>query len=163
MRRLYILRHAEAMPSPEDRTRPLSTRGRHDAEVLGQKMKSQKMFPDYVVCSPARRTRETYAVLESFLPETSCIYPEYLYNATLEDLVHGMRGLTASVNAALFIGHNPGIHMLARALAQEGDVNARNSLSFGFKPCTMAVILSNAEDWADLAPGNCKIGALLSP
>ena len=161
MRRLYILRHAEAVSAPEDRMRPLSTRGRNDAEILGQKMKQAKMFPDYVVCSPARRTRETHAILEKILPETACIYPEYLYNAGLEDLVHGIRALTSSVHAVLIVGHNPGLHTLALSLSREGDAVARSSLSYGLRPGAMAVIDCDIEDWEELSPSRCSIVTML--
>lgn len=75
-KRLFILRHAESpLSGSEDFERPLSARGVRQAQALGAAMKQQDLLPDYVVCSPARRTRETYDALERYLPEVSSIFP----------------------------------------------------------------------------------------
>lgn len=164
MRRLFLLRHADAVHQPgEDRQRPLSSQGRRDAGNLGQKMKAAKLFPQYVVCSPARRTRETYAVLEDFLPETACIYPEHLYNATTETLFRAVRSFTDSYGSALLIGHNPGIQDLAKILARRGDHEMLSTLSRGFRPCTLAVIDFACESWALADPDASKLSHLMVP
>jgi phosphohistidine phosphatase len=162
MRKLFILRHADAAlaaPGQPDKLRPLSPVGRREAQVLGEKMKAMKLFPQYVVCSPAKRTRETYAALEGFLPETACVYPEYLYNAGLEELLKAIGGFADTYSSAMIVGHNPGIHALARTLA--GD--DAGPIAFAYKPCTLTVIDCACESWALLDPAHCSAGQLLTP
>ena len=62
MRELILLRHAHAeppAPGQEDFDRPLSLQGQAEAEAAGRWLKEHGYTPDRVVCSTARRTRET--------------------------------------------------------------------------------------------------------
>ncbi|MFW8211369.1 SixA phosphatase family protein, partial [Klebsiella pneumoniae] len=62
MRELILLRHAHAEPATPgqaDLDRPLSPVGLAEAEAAGKWLKENKLLPDCVLCSPARRTRET--------------------------------------------------------------------------------------------------------
>lgn len=61
-RRLIVLRHAKSA-WPEgvpDHERPLAGRGRRDAPAAGRRLYEAGYTPDLVVCSTARRTRETW-------------------------------------------------------------------------------------------------------
>jgi phosphohistidine phosphatase len=60
-RRLVLLRHAKsAWPDVADHERPLARRGRRDAPVAGRWLRTAGRVPDRVVCSTARRARETW-------------------------------------------------------------------------------------------------------
>ena len=62
MRELILLRHAHAEPATpgqSDLDRPLSPQGLAEAESAARWLKEQGLVPDRVLCSPARRTRET--------------------------------------------------------------------------------------------------------
>ena len=66
---LSLLRHAKSSwknPTLADRDRPLATRGETDAPVMGKAMAERGIDPDLVLCSSARRTRDTLALV---LPE----------------------------------------------------------------------------------------------
>jgi len=61
MRTLILLRHAKSDRDSrvaEDYARPLSKRGRDAALGVGQWLERQHLRPEWVVCSPAARTRE---------------------------------------------------------------------------------------------------------
>ena len=71
MRRLMLLRHAKSN-RPEgvaDRERPLATRGREAAPVMGRCLADELLLPDLVLISPARRTQETWQLVAPMLPE----------------------------------------------------------------------------------------------
>jgi len=164
MKKILLLRHAEAAQSaPEDRARQLTSRGRIDSQMIARKMKSFKLMPDYVLCSPARRARETFDCMEKILPCVSVIYPEYLYNASTEDLFKSLRKITNTSNVALVVGHNPGIHTLATQLAGKGDHERLASMAYGFKPGTMAVIEFGGDSWGKLNLGENKLVQLVTP
>ena len=59
---LVVLRHAKAAGEPgvNDTQRPLTGRGRRDAGAAGRWLLAQGIRPDLVLCSSARRTRETW-------------------------------------------------------------------------------------------------------
>ncbi|MFC7481813.1 SixA phosphatase family protein [Luedemannella flava] len=62
IRTLAILRHAKAdnPPGVADLDRPLTPRGHADATAAGAWLAAKAILPDLVICSPARRTRETW-------------------------------------------------------------------------------------------------------
>ena len=62
MRELILLRHAHAehgTTGQADIDRPLSAEGIAEADAAGRWLAERKLIPDRVLCSPARRTRET--------------------------------------------------------------------------------------------------------
>ena len=66
---LSLLRHAKSSwsnPALPDRERPLATRGVTDAPLMGKAMAERGIDPELVLCSSARRTRDTLALV---LPE----------------------------------------------------------------------------------------------
>src|SRR5574344_2180970 len=73
MRELILLRHAHAEAAADglaDMDRPLSAVGQAEAEAAGRWLCDNHLLADRVVCSPARRTRET---LEAVLTQTGCV------------------------------------------------------------------------------------------
>jgi phosphohistidine phosphatase len=71
MKTLYLLRHAKSDwgdPGLDDHDRPLAARGARAAAVVGVHFAQQGYRPSLVLCSSARRTRQT---LESLLPHLS--------------------------------------------------------------------------------------------
>ena len=71
MRRLMLLRHAKsAWPAnTADRDRPLATRGREAAPLMGRYLAEELLLPDLVLISPAKRTVETWELVRPMLPE----------------------------------------------------------------------------------------------
>src|SRR3954466_4754929 len=63
---LALLRHAKSSwdaSDIEDVERPLNERGRTAVPVMGEVLKELKFAPQLVLCSPAKRTRETLALI----------------------------------------------------------------------------------------------------
>lgn len=162
--RLFLMRHAEAATvSQSDRDRPLTPKGRIDAQMTAEKMKAFKAIPDYVICSPARRTRETYDAMLRVLPEVSVIYPEWLYNADLERLIQMVSSLTETSKRVLVIAHNPGIQMLVIALTRKTDREAISQVSYGYKPATLSIVDCDCESWAKVTQGNNILKNVITP
>ncbi len=120
MHQLLLLRHAKAAreaPGQPDRDRPLAPRGARDAAALGQTMRRLGLTPDLVLVSPALRTRQTLAALEPW-DDTPLIEPmDPLYLADAATLAALLAEVPETVRSLLLIGHNPGLHDLARRLA----------------------------------------------
>ncbi len=72
-RTLVILRHAKAERpgDPPDVERPLTTRGHADATAAGTWRASHDLYPDLVLCSPARRARQTWDAVATALAAAS--------------------------------------------------------------------------------------------
>ena len=166
MRRLMLLRHAKterAEPGERDRERKLTKRGRSDAPVIGAYLSHHKMTPDLVLVSPATRTRETWALLQTaFAKSPRARDEERIYNAS----AHGLFNLVAESEAAsclLLIGHNPGLHELALQLIASGDIEARERLSENLPTSGLAVIDFSINDWSRLHPRSGRLEHFVTP
>lgn len=165
MKRLYLLRHAEA-ESPgtgSDRERSLARQGYHDAESLGRMMRLCRYVPDFTFCSGARRTRETCQIVREFLPRHGLSYSDTLYNAPSDTLLDTLRAADDRHGALLLIAHNPGIYLLARALEDGGDTALSHRLREGYSSGTLAVFDCPCESWGNLTPGRNMLRRIASP
>ncbi|MGW7367811.1 SixA phosphatase family protein [Streptomyces sp. NPDC054841] len=159
-RRIVLLRHAKAdWPQVPDHDRPLADRGRTDATVAGRKLADTGIPFDLALCSTAVRTRETWKLAVHELPHRPrTVYEERLYDASLGDLIALLNETSDEVDELLLVGHNPGMHALADALAGkvEGDALARMSRG-GFPTAAFAVI-GFSGSWKSVEHG---VGTLL--
>lgn len=120
MRQLLLLRHAKSSwddPRLSDHARPLNARGRRAAHAMADAMRELGLTPDIVLVSSARRTLQTLEALAP-LEGPPLIEPmDDLYLAAWPSLLGVLRGLPETARSVLLIGHNPGLHDLAMALA----------------------------------------------
>ncbi|MEV6794861.1 histidine phosphatase family protein [Streptomyces sp. NPDC051320] len=142
-RRIVLLRHAKAdWPEVSDHDRPLAERGRLDAPAAGVWLGSHDLSFDLALCSSATRTRETWKLAVQELPHRPrTVYEERLYEASLGDILALLNETPDEVRHLLVIGHNPGMHAAADALAgrAQGDALARMNRA-GFPTAAVAVI-----------------------
>ena len=152
MRELILLRHAHAESAgygQHDLDRALSRQGLAEAEAAGYWLKSHGLLPDRVLCSPARRTRET---LEQVLQITGFVEQRQeprIYEATpgtLMDVADEHR----ECGRLMLVGHNPGLEQLVALLSsgQSGD--------FRGMPAAGLVVLHIPAD-ADFEPGIARL------
>jgi phosphohistidine phosphatase len=122
MRHLYLLRHAKSSwddPTLADHDRPLAPRGHKATGLLAAHLRKKKIAPALVLCSPARRTVETFLDIEPALGEDVSVQAEReLYGASAQALLERLQRVPDSVPSAMLIGHNPAIQDLATSLAQ---------------------------------------------
>jgi phosphohistidine phosphatase len=153
MHRLHLLRHAKSDrdEAVEDHERTLSRRGREAARRVGRSLPSALGAIDLVLCSTSARTRETAElVLAGFAAPPRIRYEEALYLAGRAALVRVVSGLGESLGAVMVIGHNPGLHELALALAAS-DSPRYQALAGGKFPTTARASFAIEGSWADLA------------
>jgi phosphohistidine phosphatase len=167
MRRLMLLRHAKAekaKPGEPDRDRTLSARGRKDAPRLAAYMARHKLVPERALVSPALRTRETWDLLDEPLSAGPLVlYDEHLYDAQAETILKAIQNISPEVHSILVIGHNPGLHELARLLIASGDVEIRERLQEGL-PTTGLVVIDFAHDeWSKLHPHSGRLDRFVYP
>jgi len=151
---LYLLRHANAEPwSPlgNDFSRPLSTKGSHHAQLVANWAAETLLPPDTILCSPAKRTRETLAPLLSLWPQllATTDYMDSMYNASLNMLLTLAEDAFSYSERLLMIGHNPGFEsMLINVLQQKQAVGIQTMASG-----TLAVIEFPGEFKRDAGDG----------
>ena len=126
MTRLYLLRHAKARwaePGSRDYDRALEASGQDDAERLGGAMLASGYVPDTVLCSGARRARDTWTAVSKRLPVADVRFMDGLYSSDAGGYLDLVRGAGAE-HSVLVVGHNPMMEDLATALSRAGDAAA---------------------------------------
>ncbi|MDP9842522.1 SixA phosphatase family protein [Streptosporangium lutulentum] len=163
-RRLIVLRHAKsAWPDVNDFERPLAPRGRRDAPAAGHWLRDSGCLPDHVVCSPARRTRQTWDLVAQELGATPPIlYDERVYGASVHVLLDVVREVAEPVRTLLLIGHNPGLQELTLALAGEAAGDAIERVEEKF-PTSAIAVLTFEGSWPELAPASALLTDLAVP
>ncbi len=160
-----MLRHAKAEWAQEsDHERPLADRGRKDAPVAGRWLAGAGLVPDLTLCSTAVRTRETWKLVVSELPQRPrTVYDERIYEASLGELIALLNETDDEVRDLLLVGHNPGVHALADALAgeAEGDLLPRMNRS-GF-PTSAVAVLTFDGSWKSVEHGVGWLTAFWAP
>ena len=149
-RRLVVVRHAKSawpddVPDPQ---RPLNARGRRDAPAAGRWIRDRLGQVDAVVCSPAARTRQTWALIASELDEPPApVFDDRVYAASVETLLAVVRWISDDLGSALVVGHNPGVAELVISLTGE-HVEMKTSA---------IAVLGLTGSWADAAPGRVRL------
>jgi phosphohistidine phosphatase len=165
MPRLHLLRHAKSSRDDdiEDRDRPLSRRGREEARRIGESLPAALGAVDLVLCSSALRTRQTAEmVLAGFAPTPRVRFEDGLYLASANTLTRRLTRLDEAEASVLLIGHNPGLHELAIALASPDSPRFR-ALTAGKFPTTARASLDLATGWATLAGTRHALVAYVTP
>lgn len=165
---LYVLRHAKAANGSDtgrDVDRPLAPAGADAARRMGSHAAETSVRPDLVVCSPARRTRETLeGVLTGLGGGVDVRFDDHVYNASAGDLLQRLHEVDAGVRAVLVVGHNPGCHDLVTRLSGSGEEGALATLrTSGMRPGTLATIGFVDVAWAELADGAGHLESFVPP
>ncbi|MFB7666213.1 histidine phosphatase family protein [Kitasatospora sp. NPDC056138] len=153
--RLLVLRHGKsAWPADvPDGDRPLAPRGRRNAAEVGDRLCALGLLPDLVLCSPARRTRETWELVAArWAAAPATEYDGRLYGAQAGELADVLRAVPAAAHTVLLVGHQPAVQELTSVLAGSAVGDSLERVREKFPTCALAVLELDAP-WARLAPG----------
>ncbi|UZJ32800.1 SixA phosphatase family protein [Streptomyces endophytica] len=173
--RLVVLRHAKSAWPPDvpDHERPLGKRGRRDAPAAGRRLLADGWVPDLVLCSTARRTRETWDLVAPELdarPEV--VFEPRVYGASAAELLNVLREVPEQRRTVLLISHQPGVQDVVLALAEQGKGEGKQEEEGGRDadgdgealgrvrakfPTSGIAVLGLRGAWADLAPGTATL------
>ncbi|HEV2375586.1 MAG TPA: histidine phosphatase family protein [Streptosporangiaceae bacterium] len=174
-RTLVLFRHAKsAWPDVADHDRPLARRGIAAALLMGGWLREAGLVPDQVLCSTARRARETWQFAQPGLAAAPPItFDARIYEAAAMELLALIREVPPAAGTLLLIGHNPAIEDLALLLAAgpgaaagpapgsagPGDLE-RMRQKF---PTAAVAVLESAGTWHDLTGGQARLTAFVTP
>lgn len=129
---------------------------------MGRHLADADIVPDLLLCSPAKRTQETLALLQDAGASAGDVrVEESLYDATAEDLLARLQTLPDAVNSVMLVGHNPSLQQLGVALAASGKRLDRFTRKY--PTAALATLRASVERWADLAPGTAKLTGFVRP
>jgi phosphohistidine phosphatase len=91
------------------------------------------------------------------------LLPE-LYGADPAELLQAVHAASsADPKTLLVVGHNPGMHELALALAGSGDEAGRKALSDNLPTSGLAIFDFSVDDWGDVAFRRGRLARFVSP
>ncbi|WP_117211953.1 SixA phosphatase family protein [Allorhizocola rhizosphaerae] len=149
-RTLVLLRHAKAdRPNGvADVDRPLTERGHADSAAAGAWLVKHGHVPDLVLCSPSKRTRQTWHSVAVALAGTGSPdvhYERAVYDGSAGELLKVVQSAPGTARVVMLIGHNPTISHLSQLLDPDSELD-----SDGLRTCGIAVHRVSSDDWASV-------------
>ena len=135
MKRLTLLRHAQAEPALDGQTdfdRALTRHGVKDAAEMARRLRQRKLHIDFILSSPAPRALSTAEVFARALKIDGEFFAmdDRLYTADPKDFLAIARGIDDRHAHALIAAHNPGITEFADRLSGERRIEAMPTCAF---------------------------------
>jgi phosphohistidine phosphatase len=149
------MRHAKAgeLPGGPDAERALRPRGRRNSTAAGQWLAERDIVPDLVLCSSARRARQTWQCVRAELAgEPEVISDPRLYEADAQDLLDIFGQAKAGVRSLMYVGHNP-------AAAEVTEILTGDLVDF---PTAAIAIIGLDVSWAGLPAHGSGAGELVA-
>jgi len=153
MKHLYLVRHAKSSwdhPGLDDFDRPLNKRGMRDALKMGEYLAEQRVLPQVIVYSPARRVHATAISLATVMqvPSSGLVEDDRIYAAAIATLIAAIKEWDDTWECVMMVGHNPGMADMAAVLTGAGVCHVPT--------CTVMGFSLDIASWGDVAP-NCGI------
>jgi phosphohistidine phosphatase len=162
VRTLVLLRHAKAAnpDGVDDHDRPLTARGHADASAVGAWLSARNLRPSRVLCSTARRTRETWHSVRVALGDAGVsadlvLSPE-LYAAGTVAMLELIRATSSDVDVLMVVGHNPTVSMVSVLLDPGTEIED------GLRTAGIALHVVDGE-WTDFGPDRAPLTAAHTP
>lgn len=154
-RTLVLIRHAKSSwsnPGEADFERPLNDRGERDAPRMGARLKELKIKPDLIVCSPAKRAKQTAKRIADAVDyqKEKILYEESLYHATPEVMEEVIRAVGQEHGTVYLVGHNPGLTELANRLTDTFRTD-------NMPTCAVVGVQMEAETWSEYQNSNKEV------
>jgi phosphohistidine phosphatase len=154
MKRLYLVRHAQAGPKDltmSDAHRSLDAHGEKQATWLGARLNQRGAKPDLILSSPAQRALRTASVIAEHInvPRDVISVRESLYLANMTELSEIIRDLDDEFIDVMLFAHNPGITRFAQDLLGEWVER--------MPPCSIYCLDFSVRSWRVVTGGNAKL------
>jgi len=152
---LYLVRHGEALDEGQDPQRPLSDKGKKEAEKTARHLESFSIKPDRIFHSPKLRAAQTAAILERTL------HPVHGAEAAVgllpNDPPKAWRKRLKEMDGSVFIvGHMPFLARLASLLLSDDAEKIQLGMATGGVICLSRDKKGNWSLQWMIAPGQIK-------
>lgn len=115
-----LIRHAKAGSHDiNDFDRPLTDKGKTDAAYMGDMLKKAELIPEFILASPALRTKTTATIIAEAISVTNIGLDENIYEANTHQLLRTINKISDDHSFAALVGHNPGISQILYELTGE--------------------------------------------
>ena len=133
--------------------------------MMGRYMKEQGYRPDLALVSTARRTRETFALVDAELAIPEHQFTRAIYGASAPALLSLIEGAPQSAASLLLVGHNPGMADLGAMLTDEvtSKRDAMQRLAEKYPTAGLAVFAFPVDRWSKIAARGGRLVAFVTP
>ncbi|PLX37260.1 MAG: phosphohistidine phosphatase [Hyphomicrobiales bacterium] len=168
MLRLILMRHAKSTwddPHCSDFSRGLNERGRTAAPLMAQHMVEELgVEPDRVLCSTARRTRETLAAcLPFWSKEQSLRMLDDIYHSSEMNYIDLIRSHGGGVPTLMVLGHNPAIQITALKLIEQGSSTMIRAIETKYPTAAVTVLEFREDAWQNVHPAKGYLSSFTRP
>ena len=164
-KQLFVLRHAKSSwdePGLADHDRPLAPRGRRAVQAIAAHLNSAGITPELVLCSSARRTRET---LQGVAVGGEHVIEPDLYGATCQEVLERLHRVPDEIGSVMLVGHNPTLQALVLRLADgdaAGSVPDLAEVRRKFPTGALATLTFDGA-WVELSPRSAHLASYVRP
>jgi phosphohistidine phosphatase len=154
MKTLHLLRHAKSdwsEPTVADHDRPLNRRGKRARTIVATHVAGWQV--DLVVCSTARRARQTAKPVGAVLG-CRVQYEAALYAAVPTHLLEFVRTLSDRDESVMLVGHNPSLEELTAMLCGQSQT---------YPTAALGTIDLAIDRWDEVSPGCGTVAAFVTP
>ncbi|PHX60454.1 MAG: phosphoglycerate mutase [Actinobacteria bacterium] len=152
-KQLVLIRHAKsAYPvGVGDHERPLNKRGVRDGAAVGRWLAKSGLMnlKISVVVSSARRTQETWALINGEGIDVIARTEPWLYEASQQTILEVIRATPLEVEVLVIIAHNPGLEDVAVTIATNRESSSYLLLTEKYP--TSGVTVFEVVEWSTLA------------
>ncbi len=163
MKSLSIIRHGKAEVadlSAADFHRSLTKRGSKDARRIGRLLKHMDAPVDWVIASPAVRTRGTVHALQKHVDLKGKIqWEDHAYLGDAETWLRLLKVVPPESNHVAIVGHNPGLADLVAGLTS----GVPSHLNLHFPTAAIAHLQMEIFWWNQIRWGCGQLRVLVTP
>ena len=152
MKTLFLIRHAKSSWDQEnlnDIDRPLNERGRANAPLMAKRATSWGT-PGLILCSPAKRARETVKHMQPhWFPKKDVKIEPALYEGTASEVLDLIASTDDDFESIALFFHNPTITHLNQLLS--------GSMTVHFPTCAISCLKFDGNYWNELEVASCSL------
>jgi phosphohistidine phosphatase len=156
-RELWLLRHgkSERNLAMDDFDRPLKKRGKRAVERIGEGLQQQRLIPDWIASSPAKRALTTAKIVQKVIAVEGLVIAQdkRLYQEGFERLKTVLAECPSEARRVLLVGHNPELEDLLINLVGAANLPDTDKLL----PTAALARLIMPDDWSHLDAGCAKL------
>lgn len=148
MKKLFLIRHAKSdwgNPGLKDFDRPLNERGNKNAPFMGKLLKKERIYPDFIISSPAKRAITTARKIakEIDYPKNKIVEEPKIYEANVKTLLQIVNSIEDENETVFLFGHNPGFTDFLNYLTEANIPN--------IPTCGIAQIEFENDSWKEVS------------
>jgi phosphohistidine phosphatase len=130
-------------------------------KLLAGHLRREGIAPELLLCSSARRARETLEGISPALGGRVSVQVEpELYGASDRELLERVHAIPEATQSAMLIGHDPAIQSLALSLAGSGEELPNMERKY---PTGALATLTFSGSWRELEPHAARLAGFVSP